>query len=85
MVCYAGFASSADGVLKGNYGLWDQAMAMQFCRNHIQHFGGDPNQITIFGQSAGAGSIGAHLVSPISGCTSSNSNLLLPMGIIFFA
>ena len=61
---YVGFASTGDGYLKGNYGLWDQRMAMVYVKNAISAYGGDPNKVTIFGQSAGASSSGLHLVSP---------------------
>jgi len=50
----------------GNMGLYDQAMAMQWIKDNIQFFGGNPNSITIFGESAGSGSISAHLLSPVT-------------------
>jgi len=50
----------------GNMGLYDQAMAMQWIKDNIHFFGGNPNSITVFGESAGAGSISAHLLSPVS-------------------
>ncbi len=39
---------------------------MQWVQQNIKFFGGDPNQVTLFGQSAGAGSTTAHLISPKS-------------------
>ena len=45
----------------GNYGLQDQRMAMQWVHNNIISFGGDPHQIIIFGESAGAGSVSNHV------------------------
>lgn len=58
-------AESAHGV-SGNYGLMDQIAAVRWIHDNIQQFGGDPNNITVFGQSAGAGSIQALCASPLS-------------------
>ena len=46
--------------MTGNYGLWDQHIAIQWVHDHIGHFGGDRNRIAIFGESAGAGSVVFH-------------------------
>jgi len=58
-------AESPHGV-SGNYGLMDQIAAIKWIHNNIGQFGGDPNNITIFGQSAGAGSVQALCASPLS-------------------
>lgn len=50
----------------GNYGLYDQLTAIRWIRNNIRSFGGDPDNITIMGQSAGAMSVQQHCLSPLS-------------------
>lgn len=50
----------------GNYGLYDQLTAIKWVRHNIEAFGGDPDNITIMGQSAGAMSVQQHCLSPLS-------------------
>ena len=49
----------------GNYGLYDQLTAIKWVKNNIAAFGGDPDNITIMGQSAGAMSVVHHCLSPL--------------------
>ncbi|MBC3468207.1 carboxylesterase family protein [Pseudomonas sp. RW10S2] len=50
----------------GNFALLDQQQALKFVKNNIAAFGGDPSNITVMGQSAGAVNVWALLVSPLS-------------------
>ena len=46
--------------------MLDQVEALRWVQKYIRHFGGDPEQVTIFGESAGAVAVTLHLLSPLT-------------------
>ena len=59
-------AINAEGHAFANYGIMDQQAALRWVQRNIAAFGGDPGNVTIFGQSGGGTSVMANLVSPLS-------------------
>ena len=58
-----GFLALPDGGPRGNMAMLDQRLALQWVQKNAAAFGGDPDAVTVFGQSAGANSIAFHLTS----------------------
>ncbi|MBN3297606.1 CEL lipase, partial [Amia calva] len=59
-----GFLSTGDANAPGNYGLRDQHAGIAWVHRNIRAFGGDPDNITIFGESAGSASVSLQILSP---------------------
>lgn len=61
-----GFLSFGDLEMPGNQGMKDQVQSLRWVQQNIARFGGNPKSVTIFGESAGAGSVYHHTVSLLS-------------------
>ncbi|CAL1544005.1 unnamed protein product, partial [Lymnaea stagnalis] len=61
-----GFLTTKNGASLGNFGLWDQVLALRWVKSHIDAFGGDPKDITIAGESAGGASVSLLTLSPVT-------------------
>ncbi|KAK7044275.1 Carboxylesterase 5A, partial [Halocaridina rubra] len=59
-----GFLSTEDAAAPGNQGLKDQTLGLQWVQDNIAAFGGDPQRVTIFGESAGAASVHYQMLTP---------------------
>lgn len=65
-LAYPGLAKESPDHASGDYGLLDQVAALQWVQKNIAAFGGDPREVTIFGESAGSFSVSALMASPLS-------------------
>lgn len=74
-----GFLSLEDSSLgvPGNAGMKDMVMALKWVQNNIKEFSGDPNNVTIFGESAGAVSVNLLMLSPMARGKNYNNHKVL--------
>lgn len=61
-----GFLNTGDDLVTGNMGMKDQVLALKFVKQEISKFGGDPDNVVLWGESAGAAAVHFHLLSPMS-------------------
>ena len=65
-LAHPALSKESDRNVSGNYGLLDQIEGLQWVKRNIAAFGGDPNHVMIFGESAGGGSVLSLMVSPLA-------------------
>ena len=61
-----GFLTTHDAAAPGNYGMLDQTLLLEWVQDNIAAFGGDPDSVTIFGESAGGSSVSLLVLSPLT-------------------
>lgn len=61
-----GFLSTEDDIIPGNFGLKDQSAVLRWINKYVSEFGGDPNKVTISGESSSSQDVCLHMTSPLS-------------------
>ncbi|XP_049853099.1 esterase FE4-like isoform X2 [Schistocerca gregaria] len=61
-----GFLSTQDSIIPGNLGLRDQIAALQWIKRNINYFSGNPDNVTVFGESSGGASVHYLILSPLA-------------------
>lgn len=79
-----GFLSTLTRDIPGNAGLMDVIAALEFVQKHIHKFGGDPNRVTLVGQSSGAAMVSALGISPTVSTTLFNQ-MIVQSGSVYSA
>lgn len=65
-LAHAALTAESEYAASGNYGQWDQVAALEWVQRHIRAFGGDPGNVTIFGESAGGNAVCTLMASPLA-------------------
>jgi len=66
-MAHAGLSAESPNAVSGNYALLDQIAALEWVQENIEAFGGDPDNVTVFGESAGAANLATLVASPLAG------------------
>ena len=65
-MAHEGLSAESESGVSGNYGILDQIAALKWVQNNIEAFGGDPDNVTVFGESAGAANTVTLMASPLA-------------------